>query len=89
MVWNPETMTDSDLKAEAMRLRSEANGYWISLIEWAHEHGYARGVSDRWVKKGLIQGVKRRNVWYVWSTDLDNFVPPGELPRQTRQKGAA
>jgi hypothetical protein len=92
MSWEPEHITDPDIRAEALRLRAEADGHWVRLTQWACRRGYAKSTPDNWIEKGLLSGIKW-GVWYVWSADLEAFVPPGELPYQhrnaQRQKEAA
>lgn len=79
MAWDPALMTDPDLRAEAVRLRAEAGGHWIKLATWAKDRGFSVKTGYKWVGAGLLSGVKYNNHWYIWSADLERFVPPSCL----------
>lgn len=74
--WEPASITDSDLRMEAERLREEAGGHWVQLAAWARAHGYTPNAASQWVAAGLIPAIPYGRVLYVWSTDLIDWRPP-------------
>lgn len=74
--WEVADVTDCDLQAEAARLRAAAGGQWLRLADWARAHGYTPGAAQQWVAVGLLPVLTYGRVFYVWSTDLENWQPP-------------
>lgn len=82
MAWEPKHMTDPDWRAEAERLRAEADGFWVPLNDWTVARGYHNAYASKWVRSGLIPAVHELDRYWVWSTDLEQFTPPTAPCRQ-------
>jgi hypothetical protein len=87
IAWSPEQLTDGACKQRALLARHRAPGHWVKLADWCREHHYDVGTGNQWVAKRLLRTAKWQNHHFVWSTEIAQFIPPGQLPR--RRKNAA
>jgi hypothetical protein len=82
MVWDADAITDPDWRDEALRLRREADGHWIAMADWCRAHHYSPITSWFWIHDGLLpSAVQWGRRWYVWSRELETFIPPCERGR--------
>lgn len=82
MTWDPEGITDPGWREYAQDVRAKAGGYWIKSTEAAALRHYSEQSAWRWIAEYGLPAYFDGNTHWVWSTDLDAFVPPLERPRK-------
>lgn len=76
MCWEPETITDPDLKAWAVELRA-TGPRWIPAGEARRRVHVTQSALAGYARRGLITAVFY-SVWWYLESDLDTFVIPSE-----------
>ncbi|HEX6293388.1 MAG TPA: hypothetical protein VFZ66_29675 [Herpetosiphonaceae bacterium] len=84
VMWEADDITDPDWREHAREIRAAAGGRWVRTSEiptYADRfRHYSRSGAGSWVDRGLLPSIKIQNVLYVWSADLDRFIPPSLRP---------
>lgn len=89
--WQPASVRDPDLRAEASRLRIASGGHWLKVADLARRCGYHSNYGDDWVRLGLLSSarvMRYGRAWYVWSVDVADFDPTRHLRAWPRQAAA-
>lgn len=77
MRWDPARIVDAEWRDVAMQARQSANGRWVRVSQWCREHHFSGGTAAVWVARGEVRNAVMHNGhWYVWSEEIDAFVPP-------------
>ena len=85
--WSPETLDDLYLRRMAEQARTLAGGHWMTTEDIAAELRYAVTTVRDWLRCGLLPHKRRGRIFYVWSGDFADFVPPKEAPRTPESVG--
>lgn len=85
MLWRPEHITDPAWRDEAIEARRRAGGDWLTPQQVGDRLGYTASAVTEWVRRGQLPGTRVGHRLYIWSTDLDSFIPPGEAYLDRRQ----
>lgn len=72
MLWNPETITDPDLRAYTEEQRKAAGGYWIRSTQAYKMLGYQITRGAQLCRRGYFEtAVCEGVIWYIWSTEVE------------------
>lgn len=80
MVWDPERITDPDLREHARAIRATAVR-WLRPGEVARRYHVGHPTVNNWIEKGLLPGVRFGN-WWIREDTLAGFVPPCDRERK-------
>lgn len=82
MSWDPERITDPDLREHARAIRATAVR-WLTSGEVGKRYGVQHSAVNDWIGKGLLMGIKWGN-WWIPEDALTGFVPPCDVSRKKR-----
>lgn len=74
MLYEPKQITDEDWAEYARQARAQSDGQWVSVQTIANELYYSPYTIKRWIREGLLAGIKVKNQLWVWSADYSNFL---------------
>lgn len=80
MGWDPERITDPDLREHALAIRTTATR-WLRPSEVGDRYGVLHSTVNDWIDKGLLMGIKWGN-WWIPEDALVGFVPPCQISRK-------
>lgn len=78
MAWEAERITDTDLRTEMLAMRS--CGRWLRIGEVARRFCVTVKAVYQWIRWGWLNA-RRYDNHYVWSEDLEGWIPPTERKR--------
>lgn len=87
--WQPAWITDPDWREAAEDCRAAAGGHWLSVADVAQRYHYCTTPVQSWIRAGLLKATKSAYAYYIWSTDLDGFVPPQAAQTSASRSDAA
>lgn len=85
--WEQDRIRDAALREWAQELRAAAGGRWISIGEVAERYCVDCRAVNTWIRKGWLPAARYGN-WWIWSADLEGWLPPCERSRAGIPHGA-
>lgn len=85
MAWQPERITDADLRAEMLALRA-GKPRWLTVGEVAQRYCVGIGAVKQWIAKGFLPAARYGN-HYIREDVLDGWLPPCERSKAGIGKG--
>lgn len=91
MSYDPARIQDKALRAHLAQLQARSGGRWLTTAAVAHRYHAALNSVEHWIRRGYLPAIFRRRAYWVWSGDLEGWVPPYEQPRArgARQNGTS
>lgn len=80
--WSPNMITQPAWRDEGQRIRDATGGDWLSIRELMGRYHYGLTTIQGWLQRGELPFIKRGRRVFVWSGDLDGFIPPAERDRR-------
>lgn len=85
MAWHPERITDPARRTWALELR-KGQPQWLTPGQVAKRYHVQRNVVNAWISQFGLKATRYGN-WWINEKDLEDWIPPGELPRAPRKRG--